>query len=219
MLNQAQFKRKSISRGAFEKLGKGLEYFPGVKDWFSRINEYCNELGITVEHYVISSGLKEIIESSELSPNFKEIFACEFYYDVDKIAKWPKNIVNYTTKTQFVFRINKNLPDLSDDETINDFVPENERRIPFRNMIYIGDGLTDVPCMQLVKSRGGYSIAVYTDINKVKNLVLHNRVNFIAPANYTESHELDDLMKNILLKISIEDQLVKITEKQQSELE
>ena len=218
MLREADRAEKPISRGEFVDLGKDLEYFNGVKEWFARINEYAKGLDVIIEHYIISSGLKEIIEGSEISANFKEIFACEFYYDINKIAKWPKNVVNYTTKTQFVFRINKNVLDLSDDVTINDYTPDNERRVPFRNMIYIGDGLTDVPCMQLVKTRGGYSIAVYTDKDKVSDLILHERVNFIAFADYSEAKELDTLIKDILVKISMEDKLAYLSGLQRDEI-
>jgi phosphoserine phosphatase len=217
MLKEARHKDKSISRGSFIDLGKTLEYYPGVVEWFDRINNYCSEMGVIVEHYIISSGLKEIITGSDISHNFKDIFACEFFYDADDVAIWPKNVVNYTTKTQFVFRINKGVSNLSDDETLNRYTPEDDRRIPFRNMIYIGDGYTDVPCMKLVKAHGGYSIAVYTEKEKVQELILHNRVNFIAPADYTEGEKLDNLVKDILIKISTEDKLAQITKEQRNE--
>jgi len=174
-------------------------------------------MGIAVEHYIISSGLKEIIEGSAIRDEFKEVFACEFLYDANDVAIWPKNVVNYTTKTQFVFRINKGVPDLSDDDTLNDYTPEEDRPVPFRNMIYIGDGLTDVPCMRLVKSSGGYSIAVYTDKSKVQSLLKNNRVNFIAPADYSEGKELDELVKDILIKISTEDKLAAFSKRQRVE--
>ena len=133
-------------------------------------------------------------------------------YDENDIACWPKNVVNYTTKTQFLFRINKGVSDLSDDKTLNDFIPEDERRIPFRNMIYIADGITDVPCMKLVKVNGGYSIAVYqkNKKNTAEELLKDNRVNFISPANYKEGSELDKLMKDIIAEISMKDELVKL---------
>ena len=130
------------------------------------------------------------------------MFACEFLYQ-NNIAKWPKNAVNYTTKTQFVYRINKGVLDISDDDSLNKYTPENDRPIPFRNMIYIGDGLTDVPCMRLVKSSGGYSIAVYTHTEKEKahELIVHDRVNFVAPADYSEGGELDDLIRKMNLRL------------------
>ena len=218
MLHEARYKSKAISRDAFVEHGKKLEYFQGVEDWFDRINVYCEVMGIHVEHYIISSGLREIIEGSVIFPNFKEVFACEFYYDADNVAIWPKNVVNYTTKTQFVYRINKGVLDLTDDKTLNEYTPEEDRPIPFRNMIFIGDGLTDVPCMRLVKSNGGYSIAVYTEKKKVQELIAHGRVNFIAPADYSEGGELDNLVKDILLKISTEDKLAALTKTQRAEM-
>ena len=114
-----------------------------------------------VEHYVISSGMKEIIEGTEISKNFKSIFACEFLYDENGNAVWPKTDVNYTNKTQFVYRINKGVLDVANDVDLNRSMPEDSKRVPFCNMIYIGDGLSDVPCMKMMKAYGGYSIAVY----------------------------------------------------------
>ena len=160
MLDKSSAAHKSIRRSDFVELGKDLEFFPGVTEWFSRIRRFGDELGVNVEHYIISSGLREIIEGSDIYDAFREVFACEFLYDENEVACWPKNAVNYTTKTQFLFRINKGVLDISDDATLNTYTPEDERPVPFRNMIYIGDGLTDVPCMKLVKINGGYSIAV-----------------------------------------------------------
>lgn len=219
MLKEARHKDKEISKGAFIGHGKNLEYYPGVESWFRRINAYCTAMGIVVEHYVISSGLREIIKGSSIYNNFKEVFACEFLYDVHGVAIWPKNVVNYTTKTQFVFRINKGVLDLSDDKSLNGYTSDENRPIPFRNMIYIGDGLTDVPCMRLVKSNGGYSIAVYTDKSKVKELITHGRVDFIASADYTEDGELDIIIKNILLKMSTQDKLSALSKRQHDEMQ
>ena len=112
MLREARYNEVKISRGAFVEYGKDLEYYPGVMEWFDRIDTYCEEMGVNVEHYIISSGLREIIEGSVLSHKFKEVFACEFHYDADGVAIWPKNVVNYTTKTQFVYRINKGVLDI-----------------------------------------------------------------------------------------------------------
>jgi 2-hydroxy-3-keto-5-methylthiopentenyl-1-phosphate phosphatase len=219
MLDEAQYKKQKITRGAFKELGKDLEYFPGVNEWFGRINDYCFGMDADVEHYIISSGLREIIEGSVLYENFTEVFACEFLYDANGVAVWPKNAVNYTTKTQFVYRINKGVTDLSDDDNLNRYTPDSDRPIPFRNMIYIGDGPTDIPCMKLVKTNGGYSIAVYTDKSKVNDLILHERVNFIASADYSEGCELDEIVKNILIKISTEDKLAALTREQRREID
>lgn len=137
-------------------------------------------------------------------------------YDENDTACWPKNVVNYTTKTQFLYRINKGVSDLSDDKKLNDYVPEDERRVPFRNMIYIADGITDVPCMKLVKVNGGYSVAVYQKkkVDQAKNLLKDNRVNYIVQADYKEDSALDKLVKDIISEIASKDKLVRMQIKQ-----
>jgi hypothetical protein len=216
MINESKKNSKSIHRKDFVKLGKALEFYDGVSEWFDRINKYGKEVGVQVEHYIISSGLREIIEGSSIYKKFKDVYACEYIYDENDIACWPKNVVNYTTKTQFLFRINKGVSDLSDDKTLNDFVPEDERRVPFRNMIYIADGITDVPCMKLVKINGGYSIAVYQKKKKdqANELLKNDRVNFVAQANYKEGSELDKLVKDVISEIALKDSLVRKNLKQ-----
>ena len=218
MLNEAKYRGVPINRGAFVEYGKDLEYYSGVREWFERINAYAAGVGVTIEHYIISSGLREIIEGCEIFGHFREVFACEFFYDTNNVAVWPKNVVNYTTKTQFLFRINKGVLDISDDRTLNKYVSENARPIPFRNMIYIGDGLTDVPCMKLVKVNGGYSFGVYTTSESARatagSLLTDGRVNFIAPADYSDGSELDEMVKDVILKIAVEDKLARITTRQ-----
>ena len=216
MISESRKKSKSIHRKDFVRQGKNLEFYEGVNEWFDRINEFGKEIGIQVEHYIISSGLKEIIEGSSIYKKFKEVYACEFMYDENDIACWPKNVVNYTTKTQFLFRINKGVSDLSDDKTLNDFVPEDERRIPFRNMIYIADGITDVPCMKLVKVNGGYSVAVYQKKTKkqAKELFRDGRVNYIVPADYKKDSDLDKLIKDVVSEIASKDKLIRMQLKQ-----
>jgi len=209
MLKNARAREVSIRREAFKEGGTNIEYFEGVREWFSRIRQFGEKHDVRVKHYIISSGLREIIEGSEIFNEFDEVYACEFLYDVDGIAVWPKQVVNYTTKTQFLFRINKGIHDISDDDSLNEYVPEDRRPVPFRNMIYIGDGLTDVPCMKLVKVNGGYSIAVYTSKDKVKSLMTDDRVNYIARADYSEGTELDSIVKNIIVKMSATDKLVR----------
>lgn len=213
MIEQAHAARKNIRREEFVKMGKDLEFFPGVEDWFKRINEFGTENGLSIEHYIISSGLHEIIEGSSIYKQFKDVFACEYLYDENDVPVWPKNAVNYTTKTQFLFRINKGVLDISNDTDLNKYTPEDDRLIPFRNMIYIGDGLTDVPCMKLVRSNGGYSIAVYqkSKRSKVSDLIANNRVNFIELADYSEDSDLDKTVKTILRKMASENYLVNRT--------
>lgn len=209
MLEKAHGAKIGIHRSAFVKLGKDLEFYPGVEEWFKRVNQLGDDLGVKIEHYIISSGLCEIIEGSNIYRNFRGVFACEFLYDENNIACWPKNVVNYTTKTQFLFRINKGVLDISNDYDLNKYTPEDDRPVPFRNMIYIGDGLTDVPCMKLVKANGGYSIAVYQARKKsnVDSLLEHQRVDYIVLADYSENSELDKTVRDIICKMAMTDSL------------
>jgi len=215
MLKKASEKSVRVTREAFVSLGKDIEYYPGVENWFERINNYGKENDVIIEHYVISSGIKEIIEGSSIKKHFKKIYACEFLYDENKVAVWPKLAVNYTNKTQFLFRINKGVLDVWDDKKLNAYVPEEERRIPFRNMIYIGDGLTDVPCMKLVKANNGQSIAVFRKRKKdvASQLVSEDRVDFITEANYCEGGELDRIVKTIIEKMATVEKLVRLHDK------
>jgi phosphoserine phosphatase len=209
MLEKAHAAKQSIQRADFVKLGKILEFHPGVETWFTRLKQIGKDVGVTVEHYIISSGLHEIIEGSSIYKNFREVFACEFLYDENNVACWPKNVVNYTTKTQFLFRINKGILDISNDSDVNKYTPEDERAVPFRNMIYIGDGLTDVPCMKLVKLNGGYSIAVFQkrQKSKVEELLQHQRVDYLAYADYSENSELDKIVRDMVCTIAMNDSL------------
>ena len=200
MLDEAHIHRQPIRRSDFVALGKDLKLYDGVEGWFGRINQFGKEQGVVIKHYIISSGLREIIEGSSIFKEFDDVFAGEFLYDENGVACWPKNVVNYTTKTQILFRINKGELNLTNDDDLNRFKPEEDRPVPFRNMIYIGDGLTDVPCMKLVKVNGGYSIAVYQagKRNKVKDLIKDQRVNFIEPTDYSENSQLDIIVKDII---------------------
>jgi len=220
MLRKADSSEQPIKRQDFVDLGKDLEFFPGVEDWFGRINEVGNQVDANIEHYIISSGLKEIIEGSKIFGSFREVFASEFYYNVNGIACWPKNAVNYTTKTQFLFRINKGVLDISKDSDLNKFTPEDDRPIPFHNMVYIGDGLTDVPCMKLVKVNGGHSIAVYQDggKEKVNELLKAERVDFLTEANYSKDSELDLMVQDMIAKMAIADRLYQKSKSQMSGL-
>lgn len=206
MVEKAKEKQVPITREVFHKLGEQVEYFDGVLSWFDRMSRLGEKMGVEVEHYIVSSGVKEIIEGTPIAQYFKKIYACEFMYDESGTIQWPKLSVNYSVKVQFLFRINKGVLKIDSQSAseLNRFTPENERRIPFRNMIYIGDGLTDVPCMKLVKTNGGQSIAVY-DIQKGKaaaaELLSADRVNFIAPADYREGGELETVVRAIMWKI------------------
>lgn len=216
MVKISNDKKIPLLREKLVETGKKVELFNGVKEWFSRINEFGKKLGVVVEHYVISSGLKEIIEGTEISDEFKSIFACEFLYDETGCGVWPKTDVNYTNKTQFVYRINKGVLDVANDVDLNRSMPDDSKRVPFCNMIYIGDGLSDVPCMKMMKAYGGQAIAVYQDDskNKVEELLVKDRVDFIFPADYSEDGELDRTVKNIIKKIVISDTLYDINQSQ-----
>lgn len=220
MLKKAQEKDLSITKDSLMSLGGDIQYYPGVEEWFERINEYGCENGVEIEHYVISSGIKEIIEGSAINKHFKKVYACEFLYDQNGKAVWPKLTVNYTNKTQFLFRINKGVLDVWEDEKLNAFVPEDERRVPFKNMIYIGDGLTDVPCMRLVKANNGQSIAVFHKRKKeiAAQLLAENRVDFITEANYSKNSELDGIVKTIIEKIAVVEKLARLHDKHQKSI-
>lgn len=209
MLTMAKAKNKPIRREELVAQGKSVEFFKGVEGWFDRINAYGEDAGVKVEHYVLSSGLKEMIEGTSIAEKFTKIFASEFHYDENGDAVWAKLAVNYTAKTQFVYRINKGVLDISNDKELNESTPDSNRRVKFTNMIYIGDGLTDVPCMKLVRSSGGTSIALYSgEINSfIQNMIDRNRVDYAFPADYSEGSQLDSLMKNLLRKLAIDNAL------------
>ena len=181
--------------------GGKVRLFPGVSTWFDRINEYGKSKGVIVEHYIISSGLKEMIEGTEVAKEFKNIYASSFYYNDAGEAVWPAQVVNYTNKTQFLFRIEKGVLDVNDQE-VNSFFEPNQYRVPFRNMIYIGDSDTDIPCMKLVNINGGHSIGVYDsdskDKSKVFRMLDENRIKYFAPADYEEDSTLERLVKKII---------------------
>ena len=195
-----------ITREVFTALGKTVELFPGVLSWFDRVNAYGEAAGLSVEHYIISSGLKEIILGTPIAKYFREIYSAEFCYDERGVPFWPAMAVNYTSKTQFLYRINKGVFDVTEHKALNDYTPPGRHRVPFSNMIYLGDGLTDVPCMKLVRQNGGHSIAVYQgDSQTAEGLIEHGRVNFIAPADYTGGSKLERTVFAVLDRIKADD--------------
>ena len=209
MIREAEKRNRPFTREDLVEKGRSIVLFPGVEDWFRRINAFGEAQGVQVEHYIISSGLREIIEGSSISGEFKEIYASEFYYDETGRPVWPKLAVNFTAKTQFVYRINKGVLDVSDDKTLNDSMPDDSKRVPFTNMVYMGDGLSDVLCMKMMRAYGGQAIAVYQESNRmgVEDLLAKGRVDFIFPADYSEDTALDLTVKNIIRKMSIVDRL------------
>ena len=204
LIKYSKFKGKSLRREYFKQIGADVQLYPGVESWFENVNAYAAEHGIEVEHYVISSGLREIIEGSEIAGEFKKIYASSYLYNADDVAVWPAQAVNYTNKTQFIFKINKGIREVSDRVRVNEFVPTDERPVPFERMIYFGDGETDVPCMRTVKSNGGHSFAVYGNDKKralAQQLLSEGRVNFACAADYTENSEMMVIVKRVLDKI------------------
>ena len=218
MVEKSHQSGNPLTRESLVACGKDIEYHPGVEGWFERINRYAEEAGVQVEHYVLSSGLKEIIEGTTVAKYFKRIYACEFLYK-DGQAYWPKMAVNYTNKTQFVYRINKGVLDINNDVDLNNSRPDNEKRVFFSNMIYIGDGLTDVPCMKLVKQSGGHSIAIYSpgQQHKAAPLLKHGRVDWMFEADYNEGSELDKTMKLLLQQLAYYNKLKGLNEQQKKE--
>lgn len=213
MINEAHGKTL-FTKDTLINQGKKIKFFKGVNGWFDRINKYAAKHSLEVEHYIISSGLKKIVEGTSIAKYFKEIYACEFCYDDKGVPYWPAMAVNYTSKTQFLFRINKGALDIRDDRTINTPCEDSMRRIPFSNMIYIGDGLTDVPCMKLTKSQGGHSIAVYQDkADEARNMLDAGRVDYMLKADYSVNSEIDIVVKSILDKISADIDLNNLTKK------
>lgn len=209
----------AITEKDYKRMGKSVELFNGVDTWFDRINKFCYDNDIEVEHYIISAGLKEIIEGTPIAKQFTKIFASSFIFDSYGKPTWPRQVVNYTTKTQYLFRINKDCTeDLSDESSVNQYLDEEKRRIPFRNFVYIGDSETDIPAMKLVKKGNGYSIGVYNpslvDIEKTSKLIQQNRINFFAPADYAEGSKLEKIVKDIIIKIKESEKLIKLNNKQ-----
>jgi len=212
MIRSADQSGVSLRREAFRASGAKVELFDGVEGWFKRINAYAKNRGMEVEHYINSSGIREMIEGTPIAKYFRKIYACSFLYTVDGVAYWPGVAVNYTTKTQFLFKINKGIDSVYDTKQINRFIPEELRAVPFRNMIYIGDGTTDIPCMRLVKEKNGNAIAVYNPVEtqvgeSLQQLIDDHRVNFVAPADYTPEGKLDEIVKSIIDKLAIEHRL------------
>ena len=216
MIQECAAQNIKLDRAFLNHCGESIQLFPGVREWFARINAFGESLGVQVEHYVISSGLREIIEGSGIAQEFREIYACEFYYNENGDACWPKLDVNFTNKTQFVYRINKGILDVSRDKALIDSIPDDSKRVPFTNMIYMGDGLSDVPCMKMMRAYGGQAIAVYQASNRqgVEKLLADGRVDFIFPADYREGMELDRTVRDILRKMTITDRLLEVNNRQ-----
>ena len=198
--------------------GENVELFSGVLTWFDRINEFGRSQGVEIEHYIISSGTYEIIQGTPIAKYFKRIYACRYMYDENGEALWPALAINYTLKTQYIYRISKGTLDVTDDYNLNRVQDESLRRIAYHNMIYIGDGLTDIPCMKLVKERGGKSIAVYPAGNRehVKPLEEDARINYVCMADYSPDSPLERIVKLMIEKMAILEKLNKQEKEQLS---
>lgn len=213
MLQKSIEKEIPIRRADFNNYGSGISFFPGVESYFDLINSYAIYRGIELEHHIISSGLREFIEGTAIARYFKNIFASGFKYDNNGIAEWAALAINYTNKTQYLFRINKGIDNSWDNEKINRFLPEEAKPVPFSKMIYIGDGETDVPAMKMLKYQGGATIAVYNpDVKtkpgeksqeeKCREMISQNRTDYVAPADYSENGELVRTVKLLIDRIS-----------------
>ena len=208
MVYLAKEKNIVMTKEWLRSLGENIQYFPGVLSWFERINKYGLEKGVKIEHYIVSSGTKEILEGTKIAKYFRQIYGCEFYFDPEtKQPLWPKLAINYTQKTQYFFRISKGVIDQNDDANLN--AKTEKRRIPYSNIIYLGDGMTDVPCMVLVKNNGGRSIAIHRKEDKaiMRSLVKGGRVNFACVADYTDGSQLDKFVKIVIDNISVDHSL------------
>ena len=218
ILHYAKLQNIHIKYDDMVKQGHDIKFFEGVEEFFSKINAYARTIGIEIDHYVISSGLQELISGSKIGHNFRRVFASSFAYDENNIAFWPSQALNYTTKTQYLFRIKKDKVDnLYDQYEVNKYYPDKSGLLPYTRMVYLGDGFTDIPCMKVVKDKNGTSICVYNP-NKEKSkkeaqkIFEDKRVNFIAPADYRENSRLFHILQEVLNKISVDYNLSKYIE-------
>lgn len=206
MLERAREKGLQITREMLKAHGAKTPIFAGVDSWFPRMNEHAKGLGLELEHYVISSGIYEMIRGCSIFDALRWVFASRFTYDENGAAVWPSIAINYTTKTQYLFRINKGILNSWDNDSLNKWVPMDERPVPFSRMVFFGDGDTDIPSMKMVRHQGGHSIAVFDpqqwgtarSQEKVHKLIAEDRVNFVAPAEFAEGSQLDVIAKGIL---------------------
>ena len=218
MLEKARAANVPVRLEDFHNHGGAITFFEGVQEWFGRIGKCGRDEGVRVRHYVVSSGNAELIEGTSIAPEFERVYASRFMFDENGVAVWPAQAVNYTTKTQYLFRINKGVCDPSDDTEINQFVEMKDRPIPFENMVYIGDGPTDVPCFRLVKDLGGLSIAVFRPHKKgareaAEQFRSDGRVHTVVPANYRGGTELDKVVRAHIRNVAAREALRRLTAK------
>jgi len=212
MFDEARKNGIRLTREDFRRYGSDIVLFEGVREWFRNVNEYGRRHGVIIEHYINSSGLKEIIEGSPIAKEFKHIFAGSFIYDEAGEAEWPGIAVDFTAKTQFLFKIQKGIFSSRDAKRVNESMAEDAKRIPFTQMIYFGDGETDIPSMKVVNMFGGNAIAVFnpTDPRKrglARKLLRQGRVNFITPAIYSRESRTFRLVCAIIDKVKADNEL------------
>lgn len=220
MIREGKKRGMKLDRGTFNRQGARVELFNGVDTWFDRVNAHGEQLGFKVEHYILSSGQKEIIEGTPIADKFKMIYAAEYVYSEETgEPEWAAMAVNYTSKTQFIYRINKGILDVTDNKRLNEHTPHDMRRVPYTNMIYIGDGTTDIPCMKLVSTRGGHSIAAYTGERNqtVNDMLIHGRVQFVAPTDYSAGSEMEQIVFSIFDSVAAESRNIALNRKQLDE--
>jgi hypothetical protein len=197
-----------IDRSRLRELGANVPYFPGAETWFDRINKFVQEQTsgyVKVRHYIVSAGLKEILEGVSIAKHFHTIFASQYHYDAFGRPTFANRVITDVSKTQYLFRINKGVEDLS--LAVNDHMPEEVRPIPFRNMIYIGDGDTDVPSMTVTRKNGGHAFAVFSPGEKTEKcdaLFKAGRVDAYFEADYSPNTRLEIFFKGLLKKIFAE---------------
>lgn len=210
MVELSRQRRVPITRALLRKHGRETQLFDGVLEWFGRINTYGTRQNLALEHYVISSGISEMIEGCPASRHFVRVFGSTFFYNSAGHATWPAIAINYTTKTQYLFRINKGVLNNWDNDGVNRWVPMEDRPLPFSRIIFIGDGDTDIPSMKMIHHQGGQAIAVFDPSRgsaarsqeKIYRLITEDRVRYVAPADYTEGSQLDVIVKGILGRIA-----------------
>lgn len=214
-IDESRKKNLPITREDFQGYGKDITFFDGVETFFERINKYARSKGVDLQHFIISSGLKEILEGTLIADRFTEIFASSFLYDETGAAVWPAMALNYTSKTQYIYRINKGCLDVTDTEGVNRHVASECRPIPMTNILYIGDGNTDIPCMAMLNKAGGHTLAVYKEGQKERASALNRdgRAHMVAPADYREGQKIDQYIKAVIDKISADGHLQHIISK------
>lgn len=212
MIDEARKNGISLTREGFKKYGTDIKLYEGVREWFRNVDQYGKQHGVIIEHYINSSGLTEIIEGSPIAHFFKHIFAGTFIYDDKGEAEWPGIAVDYTGKTQYLYKISKGIFSARDSKLVNESWADDQKRIPFEQMIYFGDGETDIPSMKLVKSSGGNAIAVFDpqrprQKEMARKLLRQGRVNFITPASYTKDSRTFRLVCAIIDRIKADNEL------------